>query len=83
MRALKQMRTAFSDHNERGNTRDYNRNFQKLAEDINRTIFTFESTSNHAVLRMYNRRDMLANTHGDGITDLDDNDTVFLVYLCV
>jgi hypothetical protein len=68
--------------------------FFELANRIQRALLEFDSTSNHAVMRLYNR----VNAHGptshtstaSASTDDDnpflsgsDNEHVFLVYLCV
>lgn len=69
--------------------------FIELTSGIERALFEFDSTSNHAVLRLYNR----VNAHGltshattasattddnpDPFLSGSDNEHVFLVYLFV
>jgi hypothetical protein len=67
--------------------------FVELADDIERALLRFESTSNHALLRLYRRSDIsdsesitrasLYSVTGDTNALLlgGDNETVFLVYL--
>lgn len=68
--------------------------FEEISETLERALFTFESTSNHAVLRLY-RRGLGSPTltrPSDSIQSLGDDNSVlmgadseniFLVYLCV
>ena len=68
--------------------------FHELADQLERALFTFESTSNHAVLRLY-RKGAGTSTIDESIESLrasaDDNsvlmgaesESIFLVYLCV
>ncbi|KAL4253307.1 Intracellular Vesicle Transport-Associated [Abortiporus biennis] len=60
--------------------------FRDLADTVERALFTFESTSNHAILRLYRSRT------GDGLGEEGDNqmviadgsgETVFLVYFFI
>jgi len=61
--------------------------FLQLADDIERALFQFDSTSNHAVMRAYRRSDMneLAGHEEEGVKVLEGggDETVFLVYLWV
>ena len=64
--------------------------FLQFSEEIQRALFTFESTSNHAVLRIFRRSDNLSSSESSAFSSLDDNElflhsgvdeSVFLVYL--
>jgi hypothetical protein len=64
--------------------------FDQLMEDIERALFTFDSTSNQAVVRLYSRRipssssyHSLESSFGDNplLTSGTEHETVFLVYL--
>lgn len=65
--------------------------FTELAEDVERALFTFESTSNHAVLRMYRSgqaagleqsQSSIASLQPENQILLgDESENVFLVYL--
>jgi hypothetical protein len=60
--------------------------FIELVDAIERALFTFESTSNHALMRLYHRTDISGNSiifsMGDSaVPSGGDNETVFLVYL--
>lgn len=61
--------------------------FRSLTANIRRALYTFEHTSNQAVLRFFRRADEgeksdkdLAANH---LNDLEGSDVVFLVYLSV
>lgn len=64
--------------------------FYQLSDDIQRALFTFESTSNQAVLRIYRRSDLLSSMPSESSTlSSDENkclaqagveESVFLVY---
>ena len=54
----------------------------ELADGIQRALFEFDSTSNHAVLRMYRRVDVHGSTTSP-FPSGSDNEHVFLVYLYV
>jgi len=64
--------------------------FDQLLEDIERALFTFDSTSNHAVVRLYSRRisssdsfHSLESSLGDNLllTSGTEHENVFLAYL--
>jgi len=64
--------------------------FDQLVEDIERALFTFDSTSNHAVVRLYSRRvsssdsfHSLESSLGENIllTSGTEHENVFLAYL--
>lgn len=67
--------------------------FQQLSDAVRRALFTFESTSNHAVVRLYTRQQNVSGaqsreSHGSTLDDNqvltgNDGESVFLVYLCV
>lgn len=64
--------------------------FYQLSDDINRALFTFESTSNQAVLRIYRRSNLLSSMPSESSTlSSEENrylaqagveESVFLVY---
>jgi hypothetical protein len=61
--------------------------FHHLVDDIERALFNFESTSNHAVMRLYRRSENISRVSEHSYFDEDstfagnDNEAVFLVYL--
>ena len=65
--------------------------FDRLMEGIERALYTFDSTSNHAVMRLYKRNELSAassitsynSLSGDNLilTSGNDHENVFLVYL--
>ena len=67
--------------------------FQQLADAVRRALFTFESTSNHAVVRLYRRQQNMSGTQSrdsygsvfdeNQVLTGNDGESVFLVYLCV
>ena len=66
--------------------------FHKIIDGIDRALFTFESTSNHAVLRLYRRSNFgSGSTRKSTQSSLEDNpvltesehEHIFLVYLSV
>ncbi|TDL21690.1 hypothetical protein BD410DRAFT_789429 [Rickenella mellea] len=62
--------------------------FVQLSEDIERALFTFESTSNHAVMRIYRRSSFSSARNSQlSLVSLDEgggnNETVFLVYFFI
>lgn len=67
--------------------------FNDLAEALERALFTFESTSNHAVVRLYRRGvgssidPMTASSHSsideNSVLMGADSESIFLVYLYV
>lgn len=59
--------------------------FSELVENIEAALVRFESTSNHAVLRLYRRSDF-HNTqpHSESPHNIaadNDNESIFVVYL--
>lgn len=62
----------------------YTEVFQEVAKRIERALFTFERTSNQAVLRFFRRADesdkMAEAGHEQAIL-LHENEGVFLIYL--
>lgn len=75
------------------NVKDLNpEEFHDLAESLERALFTFESTSNHAVVRLYRRglgSPNLSRATDSVYSSVDDNsvltgadsESIFLVYL--
>lgn len=70
--------------------------FFVLADEIERALFTFESTANYAIMRVYQKnpinseamsiRSLSSDTFDNEnnlLTHSEDHETVFLVYLCV
>ncbi|ETW81116.1 putative aromatic acid exporter [Heterobasidion irregulare TC 32-1] len=71
--------------------------FLDLADKIERALFTFESTSNHALLRLYRRSDIVSGLSSresgsiyslneyseNALTSGSDNENVFLVYFFI
>lgn len=66
--------------------------FHELSENVERALFTFESTSNHAVLRLYrsgnvsgvdSRASVASLTSENQALSGDESENIFLVYLCV
>ncbi len=64
--------------------------FVELADSIERALYTFESTSNHAVLRMYrsgnvscvdSRASIASLTSDNPVLMGDESEHVFLAYL--
>lgn len=97
-RAIGHLRGAFSDQGRTSaDTEIVLDEFIELANGIQRALFEFDSTSNHAVLRVYQRADVHGSTsHGSIATasaSSEENpnpflpggegEHVFLVYLCV
>ncbi|KAH8116610.1 Fusaric acid resistance protein-like-domain-containing protein [Phellopilus nigrolimitatus] len=84
---LKRLREAFAQRQHAGASEP--RRFFQLTEDIQRALFTFESTSNQAVLRVYRSSDVLADDGGDNDNDngllkrSGADETVFLVYFFI
>lgn len=56
--------------------------FHQIIHGIERALFTFESTSNHAVLRLY-RRSNFASESDNALLTESEHEHIFLVYLCV
>jgi len=98
-RAIGHLRGAFSDqgHHTSADTEIVLDEFIELANGIQRALFEFDSTSNHAVLRLYQRADVHGSTsHGSTATASatseenpnpflpgGEGEHVFLVYLWV
>jgi hypothetical protein len=90
---LKELREAFAKVRRGGQEGALHPNeFSELVEAIERALFTFESTSNHALMRLYRRTDISATPSCNSVISSmeenvvlggGDNETVFLVYLCV
>lgn len=88
---LKRLREAFvQPRNEDDHTSMLLADFVEIADSIERALFTFESTSNHAVLRMYrsgnvsgvdSRASIASLTSDNQILMGDESENVFLVYL--
>ncbi|KAI0929858.1 hypothetical protein AcV5_006710 [Taiwanofungus camphoratus] len=66
--------------------------FQQLADSIERALFTFESTSNHAVLRLYRNRNASGTQSRSSVSSMieenhiltgGDGENVFLVYFFI
>lgn len=66
--------------------------FHQIIDGIERALFTFESTSNHAVLRLYRRSNFAPqatekSAHGsledDALLAESEHEHIFVVYLCV
>lgn len=91
MDAIKRLRETFA-HRHRPGYNVETSDFLQLVDAIERALFTFESTSNHAVLRLYKRGDFSGLDSRGSIYSLNDenpvtvgseNENIFLVYLCV
>lgn len=58
--------------------------FDRLAANINRALFTFERTSNHALMRLYTRSEVNPdNDSGKAVNSGDTEESMFLIYLFV
>ncbi|KAH9839086.1 Fusaric acid resistance protein-like-domain-containing protein [Rhodofomes roseus] len=67
--------------------------FQQLADAVRRALFTFESTSNHAVVRLYRRQQNMPGTQSrdsygsvldeNHVLTGNDGESVFLVYFFI
>ena len=65
--------------------------FRDLADTLERALYTFESTSNHAILRLYQTgtgsagpsRASIHSVDTNEVTTGEDSEGIFLVYLCV
>lgn len=57
--------------------------FSELVDEIEAALIRFESTSNHAVLKLYRRSDEIKSpsSHDPLRSQDSDNENVFLVYL--
>ncbi|THH14901.1 hypothetical protein EW146_g5493 [Bondarzewia mesenterica] len=94
--AIRELREAFIHRNGIADMAIDSMKFMELADGIERALFTFESTSNHAVLRLYRRSDASGlNSRASGsiyslnenkentILSGSDNENVFLVYFFI
>ncbi|KAH9949028.1 Fusaric acid resistance protein-like-domain-containing protein [Amylocystis lapponica] len=91
--SLKRVREAFSQpRRERPENLIEETEFQKLADDIERALFTFDSTSNHAVLRLYRANTTSGlqsrDSHSSMLSDNPmlintDGENIFLVYFFI
>ncbi|KIJ18476.1 hypothetical protein PAXINDRAFT_167078 [Paxillus involutus ATCC 200175] len=90
---LKRLREAFVNSQD---TQKYQmmqpQDFHKIIDGIDRALFTFESTSNHAVLRLYRRTNFPSESSGRSYnSSLEDNpiladsehEHIFLVYFFI
>ncbi|KAG9316913.1 Fusaric acid resistance protein-like-domain-containing protein [Chiua virens] len=90
---LKRLREAFVNSQD---TEQYKmmqpQDFHKIIDGIDRALFTFESTSNHAVLRLYRRsnfasRSMEKSTHSsledNSVLKESEHEDIFLVYFFI
>ncbi|EGO00416.1 hypothetical protein SERLA73DRAFT_52646 [Serpula lacrymans var. lacrymans S7.3] len=91
--SLKRLRDAFADiqHARQEHVIQPN-DFHEIIDGIERALFTFESTSNHAVLRLYRRSDFSAptsrasvasNAEDNSALTNSENENVFLVYFFI
>ncbi|KAF8507480.1 Fusaric acid resistance protein-like-domain-containing protein [Hysterangium stoloniferum] len=86
---LSRMQDAFRRQHISASSRIDTDEFYHLAEDIERALFVFDSTSNHAVMRLYRRSDaadQVSLEDQDGKSHVlagGDNETVFLVYFFI
>ncbi|KAI0250127.1 Fusaric acid resistance protein-like-domain-containing protein [Lactifluus subvellereus] len=93
-RAIGRLRRAFSDKETTSDSESVLDELMDLANEIQRALYEFDSTSNHAVLRLYNRVDpSVAAERASTISSEDnnsnpflsgsDNEHVFLVYFFI
>jgi hypothetical protein len=87
-RAIKRLRGAFSDQETTADGDSVLDDLMELANEIQRALHEFDSTSNHAVLRQYRRVDpsgraspISTEDNPDLFLSGSDNEHVFLVYL--
>ena len=88
---LKRLREAFVQPRKKTNRMSMQpTDFANITENIERSLFTFESTSNHAVLRMYrngnvsisgSRASMMSVGSENQVLLGDESENVFLAYL--
>jgi hypothetical protein len=92
--SLKRLREAFNDPRSEGKGMKKLKpeEFHDLADQLERALFTFESTSNHAVLRLYRKgagsttvdesiRSLRASLDENSVLMGTESETIFLVYL--
>jgi hypothetical protein len=89
-RAIGRLREAFSDQETTANGESVLDELMELSNGIQRALHQFDSTSNHAVLRLYQRVDpserlsIVPTEDGPNpFTSVSDNEHVLLVYLYV
>ncbi|KAI0267057.1 hypothetical protein BC834DRAFT_872327 [Gloeopeniophorella convolvens] len=92
-RAIRRLREAFSEQQASSDPDFVLDEFIGLADGIQRALHEFDSTSNHALLRLYNRSDVSGVTSRASITSIEDNSNpvlfgsdnehVFLVYFFI
>ncbi|KAI0058126.1 hypothetical protein BV25DRAFT_1811380 [Artomyces pyxidatus] len=90
-RAIRKLRETFAHRQHVTDPDVLPQEFVDLVNSIEKALFTFESTSNHALLRLYNRSDVSGITSRASIASLDenpvmagsDNENVFLVYFFI
>jgi hypothetical protein len=87
---LKRLRDAFEKRRHRDTEAVSPQEFQELADGIQRALFTFESTSNHAVMRLYRKSDVspagstdASSFNENPVLSSSEGEHIFLVYLCV
>ncbi|THG95980.1 hypothetical protein EW026_g5766 [Hermanssonia centrifuga] len=84
--SLKRLREAFNERKLPSIQELKPEEFHELADSLERALFTFESTSNHAVLRLYRKSATSAETSIASLTDENsvlngsDSESIFLVY---
>ena len=89
---LKRLREAFVHPRDNTDTTTMRpADFHAHSETVERALFTFESTSNHAVVRLYrsgnisgfdSRASIASLTSENQVLAGDESENVFLVYLC-
>ncbi|KAF9227087.1 hypothetical protein BS17DRAFT_861039 [Gyrodon lividus] len=89
---LKRLREAFVSSHTQKYQMMQPQDFHKIIDGIDRALFTFESTSSHAVLRLYRRSNFSSESSGRSInSSLEDNplladsehEHIFLVYFFI
>ncbi|TFY82398.1 hypothetical protein EWM64_g1610 [Hericium alpestre] len=90
--AIKRMREALENLKDPSSTTMQPHDFIEVVSHIERALYAFESTSNHAVLRLYRRSDVSGFTsRASTVSGVDDNmvasggdnESVFLVYFFI
>ena len=86
--AIRRLRKAFAQKDRASAKELQDEDFIALAAKIERALFMFDSTSNHAVVRLYKRSDLSRIQSTTSISDEEnpiiaapDNEDIFLVYL--
>ncbi|KAG8906930.1 hypothetical protein FRB99_005704 [Tulasnella sp. 403] len=83
---LKRMRAAFKASRSYLDQTSYTppEDFREFAKKIERALFTFEHTSNQAVLKFFRRADeSLKGDAADNLFVFEDNESVFLIYFFI